>query len=251
LTSVFLRATLGARIKEVPVPKSDLPIGGEYARVADRIALFYERFPAGRIITQLTMHNEREVVFRASVFRTEKSRTPAATGWASERIGDGDINTVACLENTETSAIGRALANLGFTASKNRPSLEEMEKAERQKAWYDSDARGPTRRSARLVRERATSLVGEPLQRRADEIVQLVGLVDAAEREGLRSARARRLRDWLTGTSPTPETLARIRHHLRHWLVRQRRRRLGSPLGGSTPGRTITSRGDERGDVTG
>jgi hypothetical protein len=64
------------------------------------------------------MHNEREVVLRASVYRTEKSRTPAATGWASERIGDCDINRLACLENTETSAIGRALANLGFTASR-------------------------------------------------------------------------------------------------------------------------------------
>src|SRR5688500_6404141 len=80
------------------------------------------------------MHNEREVVFRASVYRTEKCRMPAATGWASERIGDGDINTVACLENTETSAIGRALANLGFTASKNRPSLAEMTKANRSRA---------------------------------------------------------------------------------------------------------------------
>src|SRR5687767_15858772 len=80
------------------------------------------------------MHNEREVVFRASVYRTEKSRTPAATGWASERIGDGDVNTVACLENTETSAIGRALANLGLTASWNRPSREEMDKAQRERA---------------------------------------------------------------------------------------------------------------------
>lgn len=98
------------------MPKSDLAIGGEYAPVADRIALFYERFPAGRIVTQLTMHNEREIVFRATVYRTEHARAPSATGWASERIGDGDINTVACLENTETSAIGRALANLGLMA---------------------------------------------------------------------------------------------------------------------------------------
>ena len=235
------------------MPKSDLPIGGEYAPVADRIALFYERFPAGRIITQLTMHNEREVVFRASVFRTEKSRTPAATGWASERVGDGDVNTVACLENTETSAIGRALANLGFTASKNRASLEEMQKAERQRAWYgSSNARSTAARdSARLVREGATSLYGGPLQQRANEIVQLLGLVEAAEREGLRPARARRLRGWLTSTSPTLETLARIRHHIRRWLARQRRRRLGTPLGGPTAGPTITSPNGEGDDVTG
>ena len=128
------------------MPKSDLPIGGEYAPVADRIALFYERFPAGRIITQLTMHNEREVVFRASVYRTEKSRMPAATGWASEKFGDGDINTVACLENTETSAIGRALANLGFTASKGAWPVRQRYNTTPSE---NTSAAGPTSRSPR------------------------------------------------------------------------------------------------------
>src|SRR5919199_853052 len=104
---------------------------GEYVLVADRIALFYERFPHGRIITELVSRSEREVTFKALVYRSPEEREPAATGWASEREGDGDVNLVACLENTETSAIGRALANLGFTASRRRPSLEEMAKAER------------------------------------------------------------------------------------------------------------------------
>jgi hypothetical protein len=36
--------------------KVDLSIGaGDYAPVADRIALFYERFPEGRIITELRL----------------------------------------------------------------------------------------------------------------------------------------------------------------------------------------------------
>ena len=184
------------------MPKSDLPIGGEYAPVADRIALFYERFPAGRIITQLTMHNEREVVFRASVFRTEKSRTPAATGWASERVGDGDINTVACLENTETSAIGRALANLGFTASKNRPSLEEMEKADR----------------ARL-RTEARPLDPE-LQRVADTRTDLVAMLRTARRYGIRPARARRWHDRFLDPSLDRHTAARFAQLLRRFIAR-------------------------------
>ena len=49
------------------MPKSDLPIGGDYAPVADRIALFYERFPSGRIMTDLITRDHRDVVFRASV----------------------------------------------------------------------------------------------------------------------------------------------------------------------------------------
>lgn len=102
-----------------------------YAPVAARICAFYERYPDGRIITQLREKSVDEVVFRALVFRYQSDSKPAATGWASERVGDGEINLVACLENTETSAIGRALANLGFTASALRPSVEEMIKVSR------------------------------------------------------------------------------------------------------------------------
>ena len=115
--------------------KTDLRLtGGEYALVADRITLLYERYPDGRIITELVSRSAAEVTFRALVYRSPAEREPAATGWASEREGDGDVNTVACLENTETSAIGRALANLGFTATSRRPSAEEMAKASRVRA---------------------------------------------------------------------------------------------------------------------
>ena len=103
----------------------------DYALVADRITLFYERYPDGRIVTELHSRADREITFRALVYRSAADLQPAATGWASEREGDGEINRVACLENTETSAVGRALANLGFTASSRRPSREEMEKARR------------------------------------------------------------------------------------------------------------------------
>ncbi len=102
----------------------------QYATVAERIELFYSRFPEGRINTELVTRENGEITFKALVYRTA-AETLAATGWASEREGDGDVNTVACLENTETSAVGRALANLGFTASSKRPSREEMEKAMR------------------------------------------------------------------------------------------------------------------------
>ena len=37
-----------------------------YAPVAARVELFYERYPTGRILTELVQHNEREIVFRSS-----------------------------------------------------------------------------------------------------------------------------------------------------------------------------------------
>jgi hypothetical protein len=115
-----------------------------YALVADRITLFYQRFPAGRIVTELYSRSEREITFRALVFRGPADVEPAATGWASEREGDGEINEVACLENTETSAVGRALANLGFTASSRfrcvpDPSMPTRSSAERTPCTTCSD----------------------------------------------------------------------------------------------------------------
>src|SRR5690242_31080 len=170
-----------------------------YAPVAERITLFYQAFPRGRIITELVSRTERDVVFRALVYRDAGDTDAAATGWAAEREGDGEVNTVACLENTETSAIGRALANLGFTASRERPSAEEMAKASRAR-----------------VRLRIA-----PNDRAPDPLVaDLCALIDRAERQGLRSRRAIRWRSLVASGAVSPETLLRCERRLRLWVSR-------------------------------
>lgn len=55
---------------------------------------------------------------------------PKATGWAFEIDGSGMTQKANALETCETSAIGRALANMNMSGNK-RASREEMEKAER------------------------------------------------------------------------------------------------------------------------
>jgi RHS repeat-associated protein len=76
-----------------------------YTPVAARIRLFYERYPAGRILTELVSreveHYATVITFRALAFRSAADTEPAASGWASERDDDGEINSVACLENAE------------------------------------------------------------------------------------------------------------------------------------------------------
>lgn len=56
-----------------------------------------------------------------------------ATGHAEEVRGNGNVNRTSHVENCETSAIGRALANAGFAGSDwtKRPSREEMQKVQR------------------------------------------------------------------------------------------------------------------------
>ena len=190
------------------MPKTDSTFDPtQYAPVADRIALFFESYPHGRIVTKLARRTRGEVIFRAAVYRDGLSLRPAATGWAAEREGDGDVNTVACLENTETSAIGRALANLGFTASSRRPSREEMEKA--------------ARRRARVAR--AAGSASDRLQSHADAATDLLDLIRRAELAALRPARAARWRAAVRGGALAPADIERCERRLRGWLARQER----------------------------
>lgn len=180
----------------------------QYATVAQRIELFYSRFPEGRITTELVSRVDGEITFKALVYRGPSEMPPSATGWASEREGDGDINTVACLENTETSAVGRALANLGFTASTKRPSREEMEKAARVRTAlaFPSD-KG---RSASRLQDRADA---------ADDVLQLL---KKAEKKGLPPQRAVVLRQRVTELPGLPPSRVRkIESTLRAWIRRR------------------------------
>jgi len=192
------------------VPKYELVLdAGEYAPVADRITLFYARYPAGRIVTRLVSRTRYEITVQAFVFRSLEEQRPSSTGLASERIGDGDVNTVACLENTETSAVGRALANLGLTASAHRPSREEIDKANRDRA----------RRVAEPSPARLTSPTSIGLQRRADRVIDALDLLGQAERAGLVPTRAHRLRQALTDPASSRATVERVERVLRAWTA--------------------------------
>lgn len=85
----------------------------DYIDVAERIRLFYERYPEGSIQTEMVRLDGDMVVFRAVVYRDREDPHPT-TGWAYEREGVGVVNRTSFIENCETSAIGRALSNLNF-----------------------------------------------------------------------------------------------------------------------------------------
>jgi hypothetical protein len=101
-----------------------------YETVDTRIKKFYEVHKNGRIITDLIAYSDQAFIVKATVFRDANDSNPASTGLAEERVGASPVNRTSALENCETSAIGRALANLNF-ASKARASVEEMEKVKR------------------------------------------------------------------------------------------------------------------------
>ena len=108
---------------------------GDYQEVKDRIPLFLEKYPEGRILTMLESPVEalETVVFKALLYANadeQERNLPLASGWAFEHEGTTAVNRTSHVENCETSAIGRALANIGMHGSQ-RPSREEMEKVQR------------------------------------------------------------------------------------------------------------------------
>ena len=111
-----------------------------YEPVADRISKFWKTFPEGRIITEIKLINETEVVVQASIYTDKEDARPASVDWAHETRGSSNINRSSFLENCSTSAIGRGLATLGLSTSKNRPSREEMIKATRDSRNYIEEA---------------------------------------------------------------------------------------------------------------
>ena len=215
-----------AALGSMPMPKTDESFDPEqYAPVAERVTLFYASYPTGRILTELVSESEGRIVFKAIVFRSAQDTLPAATGWAAERVGDGDINTVACLENTETSAIGRALANLGLTASRARPSREEMEKANRARLRVVTPRNRATTHGARVAQaaERSSREEFERRQALADRLIDALDLISTAERFGLPSHRAASLREKLRAARVSTDSLERVARGLRHWLAQQTR----------------------------
>ena len=108
----------------------------DYETVEERIKRFYKDNKTGRITTDnITTLQDRQVgtwVVKASVYLDDQTDKPKATGLAFEVDGQGMANKTSALENAETSAIGRALANAGYSGNK-RTSRQEMEKVARGK----------------------------------------------------------------------------------------------------------------------
>jgi len=105
----------------------------DYEPVEVRLNRFWEKYPEGRVATDLVFHSESQFIIKASVYRHFEDAEPMATGYAEERVDPNPkrVNFASALENGETSAIGRALANANFAPKGARPSREEMTKAQR------------------------------------------------------------------------------------------------------------------------
>jgi hypothetical protein len=106
----------------------------DYEPVAVRHSRWLAQHPNGRTITHMVSIPGADVcVIRAELWLEDVC---IATGYAEEVRGAGNVNRTSHVENCETSAVGRALANAGMAGTdvNKRPSREEMAKVQRQSA---------------------------------------------------------------------------------------------------------------------
>lgn len=100
----------------------------DYETVEERLIKFWKEHPDGQIHTKVLEHTTGRFIVEASIYRTEADARPWTTGLAEETVQGRGVNATSALENCETSAIGRALANAGYATKGKRASREEMTK---------------------------------------------------------------------------------------------------------------------------
>ena len=100
----------------------------DYEPVEVRLEKFIKDYPDFRISTELEVVEASRYIVKAYLFKTSQDSIAWATGYAEETVSTRGVNQTSALENCETSAIGRALANAGYAPKGKRPSREEMSK---------------------------------------------------------------------------------------------------------------------------
>ena len=100
----------------------------DYETVEERLVKFWKDNPEGRIFTRLLEYSASRFIVEAHIYRNMETAHAWATGLAEETVQGRGVNATSALENCETSAIGRALANAGYATKGKRASREEMAK---------------------------------------------------------------------------------------------------------------------------
>ena len=153
----------------------------DYETVEVRLEKFIKDYPDFRIATELEVVERDRYIVKAYLFKTASDSLSWATGYAEEKITDRGVNSTSALENCETSAIGRALANAGYAAKGKRPSREEMTKVVAQK---------PIKPAVADVQDYWTTPVNEymkvvdapqTLEKAIETVAAIIGTGEAAE----------------------------------------------------------------------
>lgn len=102
--------------------------GKQYITVAERLIEFHAKYPKGAIRTSMEYPDEKTVRCKAVVSPDVETKR-FFTGHAEEKRDAPGVNRTSAVENAETSAVGRALANLGIAIESGVASADEIASA--------------------------------------------------------------------------------------------------------------------------
>ena len=117
---------MGRRMKTVNIK------GKEYVPVNERLKYFREKFEGYGLISELISNQNGVCVFKATIYN--ERGVPVATGYSQEKEDDtrSMVNKTSYIENSETSAWGRALGNFGIGIDSSVASADEVANAIKQ-----------------------------------------------------------------------------------------------------------------------
>jgi len=110
---------------------------GDYVEVKDRIRILYELYPQARLVTdEVTMltapDNKQRVMVKALAYRNPDDTHPGVGYSWMELPGTTSYTKGSELENTETSAWGRAIASLGILIDASIATAQEIDNKQRE-----------------------------------------------------------------------------------------------------------------------
>ena len=101
--------------------------GKQYVEVNERLRYFRENYKDWSLESEVIQKTENAITIKASI-KDDQGRV-RANGIAEEIKGSTFINKTSYVENCETSAWGRALANLGIGIDVSVASFDEVANA--------------------------------------------------------------------------------------------------------------------------
>lgn len=189
----------------------------EYVPVAERLKKFRADHPTWGLESRLLHFDEKTFIVLAVV--TNDEGRLIASGLAEEVRGAGMVNKTNPLENCETSAWGRALANMGYEVDRGIASREEIERAQAQRSPSQTKkARTGAGTRSEPAAEAGTSSPSAPpgkadLAQRRNQLFELAKALPEGELAGLKEkmalakipmdftkhdeAQVKQLEDWL------------------------------------------------------
>lgn len=109
------------------------PADSGYIEVKDRVLAFKEKHPEGSIQSEVVHLSDSLVIMKAYAYRTPDDIRPGIGHSQMKIPGPTNFTKDSEVENAETSAIGRAIAALGFEVHRSYSSANEANNKQSEK----------------------------------------------------------------------------------------------------------------------